>query len=73
VRRSTADFVLLAADSRIGMSAELLFKRRQRTLLFATFVKHESPIARALWAGVESVHVSVVRHVLEQASRRWRP
>ncbi len=73
VRRSTPDFVLLAASSRFGMPAELLFKRRQHTLLFATFVQKENPIAHAVWAAVEPVHRPVVRYVLEQASRRHRP
>jgi hypothetical protein len=69
VRRSTPDLVLLAADSRLGLPAELLFKCRQRTLLFATFVQQENPVARAVWAGVTPVHRQVVRYVLEQASR----
>jgi hypothetical protein len=70
VRQSALDFVLLAAGSRIGMPAELLFKRERQALLFSTFVQHENPIARTLWAGIEPVHVPVVRYVLEQASRR---
>ncbi len=70
VQRSTPDFVLLAASSRIGMPAELLFKRQQHTLLFATFVQKENPIAHAVWAAVDPLHRPVVRYVLEQASRR---
>jgi hypothetical protein len=54
------------------MPAELLLKRQQDTLLFSTFVQHENPIARAVWAGVEPGHRPVVRHVLEQGSRRIR-
>ena len=73
IRRSTPGFVLLGADSRIGMPGELLFKRKQDSLLFATFVQHDNHAARVLWAGVEPVHVPIVRQVLEQASRRWRP
>jgi len=73
VRRSTPDFVLLAAGSRIGMPAELLFKRQQHTLLFATFVQKENPTARAVWAAVDPVHRPVVRYVLEHASRRCQP
>jgi hypothetical protein len=38
VRRSTAEFVLLAASSRIGFSAELLFLRQKHTLLYATLL-----------------------------------
>ena len=70
VRRSTPDFVLLGAGSRLGMPAELLVKRRQQTLLFATFVQKENQIARAVWAGVEPVHQPVLRYVLDQTRRR---
>jgi hypothetical protein len=73
IRRSTTEFVLLGANSRIGMAGELLFRRRRHTLLFATLVQQDNPIARAVWARVEPVHISVVRRVLEQASRRCRP
>jgi hypothetical protein len=72
VRRSTPDFVLLAADSRIGMPGELLLKREPHALLFATFVQHDGPVARTVWAGVEPVHGPIVRKVLEDASRRSR-
>jgi len=68
VGRSSPDFALLAARSRLGLPAELLFKRQEHTLLFATFVQQENHIARAVWAGVAPVHRQVVRCVLEQAS-----
>jgi hypothetical protein len=48
------------------MTGELLFKRQQHTLLFATFVQQDNHLARATWAGVEPVHVQVVRYVLAQ-------
>lgn len=73
VRESTPDFVLLGADSHIGMPGELLFKHAGEALLFATFVQQDNHFARAIWAGVEPVHVPVVRSILEQASRRGRP
>jgi Protein of unknown function (DUF2867) len=67
VRRSTADHLLLGARSHAGMPAELLFERRDKTLLFATLVRYENPAVRALWAGVMPVHLRVVRSLLEQA------
>ena len=70
VRQSTDDFVLLGADSRIGMPGELLFVRRLRTVLFSTFVQHKNPVARAVWAKVEPVHGPTVRSILEDAHRR---
>ena len=72
IRRSTRDFVLLGAGSRIGMPGELLLKREGDALLFATFVQHGNPAARAVWAGVEPVHVPTVRRLLADAARRWR-
>jgi hypothetical protein len=72
VRRSEADHVLLGAHSRIGMPGELLLKKEDDALLFATFVAHPNLLARAVWAVTEPVHVRVVRDILEQASRRLR-
>ena len=70
VWRSTPEYVLLAGSSRIGLSAELLFKRQRHTLLFATLLQQENPIARAVWAGVAPAHRPIVRYLLEQGSRR---
>ena len=70
VRRSTPEFVILGGSSRIGLSAELLFKRHDHVLLYATLLRWANPIARAVWAGVGPVHRPVVRYVLEQGSRR---
>ena len=64
VRSSTPDVLLLGAGSWIGMPGELLFKRERRGLLFATFVRHGNPAARALWGRVERVHVATVRRLL---------
>jgi hypothetical protein len=72
VRRSVPDHVLLGADSRIGMPGELLLKKEDGALLFATFVAQRNLIARAVWAVTEPVHVRVVRDILGQASRRLR-
>ena len=70
IRVSDADFVLLGADSRIGMPGELMVRREEHALLFATFVRQDNSIARALWATIETAHVRTVRSLLEQASRR---
>ena len=68
VRRSTPDLVLLGSDSRIGMPAELLLERRQDKLLFAAFLQHKNPIARAVWAATVPGHQRVVRSLLERVS-----
>jgi hypothetical protein len=70
VRRSTPDFVLLGAGSRIGMPGELVFMREPRGLLFVTFVRQENRIARAVWARTTPAHQRVVRSLLAQAARR---
>ncbi|WP_326546545.1 hypothetical protein QGN32_23495 [Mycolicibacterium sp. ND9-15] len=69
VRASDDDFVLLGAHSRIGMPGELLLRRQEHRLLFATFVRHDRPIARALWATIEASHVKTVRSLLERVCR----
>jgi hypothetical protein len=72
IRRSEPDHVLLGAHSRIGMPGELLLKKEDGALLFATFVAQRNPLARAVWAITERVHVRVVRDILDQASRRLK-
>ncbi|MGX9791848.1 hypothetical protein [Mycobacterium sp. MMS18-G62] len=70
IRSRTPDFVLLGRSSLIGMPGELLFKRESNGLLFATFVQHDNPIARTIWAATEPQHVPIVHDLLEQAGRR---
>ena len=72
VLRSVPDHVLLGAESRIGMPGQLLLKKEDDALLFATFVEQRNLAARAVWAVVEPVHVRVVRDILGEASRRLR-
>ena len=68
IRASDPDFVLLGAESRVGMPGELLLRREDDGLLFATFVRHDNPLVRALWARVVPGHVRTVRTLLERAS-----
>jgi hypothetical protein len=70
IRATDRDFVLLGAESRIGMPGELLLQRHETALLFATFVQQDNAIARGLWASIEAAHVRTVRSILEMASRR---
>lgn len=72
VRQSTPDFVLLGADSRIGMPGELMFSKDGDTLVFASLVRHGNLLARAVWAMIEPAHVRMVRRILDQAGRRLR-
>jgi hypothetical protein len=65
VRRSTADLLLLGAESRVGMPGELLLKRHGNALLFATLLTHGNALVRAIWAGVVPGHQQIVRRLLE--------
>lgn len=67
IRHSTPDLVLLGARGRLGLSGELLFERRPGALLYATFVRLDNRIARALWARTEARHRQVVRDLIERA------
>jgi hypothetical protein len=52
------------------MSGELLFRREQDALLFATFVQLDNPIARRVWAGLEDRHQQIVHDLLHDATDR---
>ncbi|UUO03187.1 hypothetical protein M4D79_08715 [Mycolicibacterium novocastrense] len=69
IRNRDAGFVMVGARSRIGMPGELVLRRANDGLLFATFVRHDSLIARRLWATIETSHVQTVRSLLERARR----
>jgi hypothetical protein len=70
LRANTADHMLLGARSAIGMPAELLVKRCERSLLFDTFVQKSNPLARAVWAGIQPTHERVLPRLLTQFRRR---
>ena len=70
VRRTSPDHAVLAADSRLGMEAELVFERRPGALLFATIIKLNSPLARIVWTLFSPQHRKVVRHLLAESGRR---
>ncbi|KUI47658.1 hypothetical protein AU198_23970 [Mycobacterium sp. GA-1199] len=69
IRKRDAGFVMVGARSRIGMPGELVLRRENDGLLFATFVRHDNLIARRLWATIETSHVQTVRSLLERARR----
>lgn len=69
VRRSDADRALLGAPGRLGISGELLLEPGQDTLLFATLVQLDNPVARLVWRGIAPYHRHVVQHILGRLSR----
>jgi hypothetical protein len=70
VRQSSPSVVLLAAESPLGLQAELLFRTEPRGLLFATLIQQNNPAARAVWVRITATHQNVVRSLLEHAARR---
>ena len=69
IRACDDDFVLLGAHSRIGMPGELLLRRQDDRLLFATLVRHDNSTVRALWSSIEASHVDTVRSLLGRVGR----
>jgi hypothetical protein len=70
MRQSSPSVVLLAAESLLGLQAELLFRTEPRGLLFATLIQQDNPAARAVWARITVTHQKVVRSLLDHAARR---
>ena len=70
LRRTAPDHVLLGAESRFGMPAELLVKLDRDGVLFSTMIEHRNPFMRAVWAPIVSPHQRIVRRLLERAASR---
>jgi hypothetical protein len=70
IRRSTPDVLLLGAGSRLGLPAELLFRREPDGVLFATFVRQRSRLARTVWPRVIPGHQRVVASLLAHGAQR---
>jgi hypothetical protein len=70
VKHSDPSYVLLAADSWLGLRGELLFRTEPGGLLFATLIQLNNPAARAVWARITPRHQDVVRSLLSHAARR---
>ena len=64
VLASASDFVVLGADSPLGLGAELLCKREPHAVLFCTLVEKRNAVGRANWARTEPVHRLVVPRLL---------
>jgi hypothetical protein len=70
VQHSDPKFVLLAADSWLGLRGQLLFRSEPRGLLFATFIQQNNPLVRSLWVKITERHQQVVQSLLIHAARR---
>ena len=71
VECSTPDHLLLDARSPLGLDGQLLVRRESEGVLFATFIRLRTPVARAVWAPVVGPHQRIVRELLTAASSRW--
>jgi len=70
VKQTSPSVLLVAADSTLGLQAELLFRTQPRGLLFATLVQQNNPAARAVWVRMTSTHQTAVHSLLDHAARR---
>ncbi|HEX3736344.1 MAG TPA: hypothetical protein VHV53_02285 [Solirubrobacterales bacterium] len=70
IRHSDAGYALLGMDSRIGMPAELLLRPDGGSLLFATFVRQDNILARAVWTGIGPRHRRIVPRLIAAAVAR---
>jgi hypothetical protein len=52
VQHSDPDFVLLSANSWLGLRGQLLFRHEPRGLLFATLIQQNNSVARSLWVTI---------------------
>ena len=72
IRQCDPDVVRVGAASRVGMPAELVLVRRDDSLLFCTFIRHENPVVRAVWAPIVAPHERVVQGLLGRAAKeKW--
>ena len=67
VKHSDPSFVLLTADSWLGLRGRLLLRREPDGLLFATFVQLGNPAVRTLWDAITPHHQHVVSSLLRHA------
>jgi len=70
VKHAEPSYVLLGADSWLGLRGQLLFRTQPDGLLFATLLQLTNPAARALWAAITPHHQRVVRSLLTHAATR---
>lgn len=70
VARNEPDWLLLTANSWLGLRGELLFRREADGLLFATLIQQTNPVAHSVWARVVDTHQHVVRSLLTHAAGR---
>jgi hypothetical protein len=69
IRRSEPGHVLLGAQSRSGMPAELIVKREENSVLLATVIQQKGPLMKRVWSLVEGPHQRIVPALLARGIR----
>jgi hypothetical protein len=67
LRRSEPDVVLVGAESRTGMPAELLLKREQGSILFSTLIQLQNPMMERVWRAIEEPHRRIVANLVRRS------
>ncbi|MGX1810307.1 hypothetical protein ACWIGI_31720 [Nocardia sp. NPDC055321] len=70
IAHAEPDFVLLQVASDFGFEGQLLFRRDERGVLLATFIRFDEPAGRAVWDRALPAHLRFVRTLLENAGER---
>lgn len=73
IHQQSPNMLLLRAESRFGMTGELLFLIDGGTLVFATFIHYRNPALRAIWTKIAPQHLLIVRHLLQRAPAEQGP
>jgi hypothetical protein len=68
IRSNLPGAILVGAASPLGLHGELLFQCLPEGLRYATFVRLDTPKARALWARTEPAHRQIVPKLLRGSS-----
>lgn len=71
IRHESGGLVALALPSRIGMPAELIFRREGDDLLVATLLEYRNPLVPLIWRVVLPLHTRIVRALLTDACSRF--
>ncbi|MFF0487981.1 hypothetical protein ACFYTQ_03050 [Nocardia sp. NPDC004068] len=69
IAHSGTDYVLLQAESALDFEGQLLFERRENTVLLATFVRYRDPAASTVWERALPSHLGFVRALLERVAQ----
>ncbi|PRC59165.1 hypothetical protein C6A85_24820, partial [Mycobacterium sp. ITM-2017-0098] len=67
---SSAEYIRLHGDSRLGLTGQLIARVTGDGVVFATVAQLSNPPARSVWARVLPSHLTIVRSLLQDAAER---